>query len=98
MVTLAEAIKSGRLQEFAAQEEARGIGPIDRAEFENAIGAVVEPPRYSVLGQSGVMLAARAGPPFLPIADAAGSTPRSSGVRSRSSTCPVRISTMSLAS
>jgi hypothetical protein len=45
----------------------------------------------------GVMLAARAGPPFFPIADAAGSTPRSSGVGSRSLTSPVAISTMRLA-
>jgi hypothetical protein len=34
MLTLSEAIKSGRLQEFIAQEEARGVGPIDRAEFD----------------------------------------------------------------
>ncbi len=34
MVSLAEALKTGRLPEFIAQEEARGIGPIDRAEFD----------------------------------------------------------------
>jgi len=34
MLTLAEALKTGRLQEFIAQEEARGVGPIDRAEFD----------------------------------------------------------------
>ena len=34
--------------------------------------------------RSDVMFAARAGPPFLHMADAAGSTPRSSGVGSRS--------------
>jgi hypothetical protein len=34
MLSLAEALKTGRLQEFIAQEEARGVGPIDRAEFD----------------------------------------------------------------
>lgn len=34
MLTLSEAVKSERLQEFIAQEEARGIGPINRAEFD----------------------------------------------------------------
>jgi hypothetical protein len=33
MLSLSQALKSGRLSEFAAQEEARGIGPIDRTEF-----------------------------------------------------------------
>ena len=37
MLTLAEAVKSGRLQEFIDQEEARGVGPIDRAEFDAAV-------------------------------------------------------------
>jgi hypothetical protein len=32
MLTLSDAVKSGRLQEFIKQEEARGIGPIDRAD------------------------------------------------------------------
>jgi hypothetical protein len=34
MLSLSEALKSGRLQDFVAQEEARGIGPIDRAKFD----------------------------------------------------------------
>ncbi len=46
---------------------------------------------------SGIKLAALAGPPLRPMADAAGSTPRSSGVSSRSSTWPLAISTTSLA-
>jgi hypothetical protein len=43
------------------------------------------------------MVLARAAPPFRPIAAAAGSLPRSSGVGCRSSTWPVAISTTSLA-
>lgn len=43
MLTLADAIKSGRLQEFAAQEEARGMGPIDRAEFDGTVKKVIAP-------------------------------------------------------
>jgi hypothetical protein len=27
MITLVEAVKTGRMAEFAAQEEARGVGP-----------------------------------------------------------------------
>lgn len=40
-MTLAEAMKSGRLDEFIAQEEARGVGPIDRAEFEMLAAALI---------------------------------------------------------
>ena len=45
MLTLADAMKSGRLQDFIAQEEARGIGPIDRADFEAARAKLVKAPR-----------------------------------------------------
>jgi hypothetical protein len=34
MLSLAEALKTGRLQEFIAQEEARGVGLINRAAFD----------------------------------------------------------------
>jgi hypothetical protein len=44
-ITLREALESARLSEFAAQEEARGIGPIDRAEFDAATGAIIKAPR-----------------------------------------------------
>jgi hypothetical protein len=47
---------------------------------------------------SAVMLSARAFPPFLPNATAAGSLPCSSGVGSRSGFCPVAISIIDLAS
>ena len=45
MLTLYEANKSGRLEEFIAQEEARGIGPIDRCDFDAALAKVVKAPR-----------------------------------------------------
>lgn len=45
MLTLAEAIKSGRLQEFIVQEEARVVGPIDRAEFDALAAALVRAPQ-----------------------------------------------------
>jgi hypothetical protein len=45
MLSLAEAKKTGRLQEFIAQEETRGIGPIERADFDAAIAALVKAPQ-----------------------------------------------------
>jgi hypothetical protein len=45
MLSLTEAVKSNRLQEFIEQEEARGIGPIDRADFDFALGKVIKAPR-----------------------------------------------------
>jgi len=36
-LSLTEAIKSGRLDEFVAQEEARGVGPADSKELAEAI-------------------------------------------------------------
>ncbi|MFZ0207810.1 MAG: hypothetical protein WAL59_17195 [Roseiarcus sp.] len=33
------------MDEFIAQEEARGIGPIDRADFDAVLGKVVKAPR-----------------------------------------------------
>lgn len=44
-ITLANAMKSGRLQDFIAQEEARGIGPIGRAELNLAIAALIKAPQ-----------------------------------------------------
>ena len=45
MLTLSEAIKTGRLQDFIAQEEARGVGSIDRAEFDRLLGKAVKAPQ-----------------------------------------------------
>jgi hypothetical protein len=36
-LSLAEAIKTGRLEEFIAQEEARGIGPAKRKDLDRAL-------------------------------------------------------------
>lgn len=43
MLTLAEALKTGRLSDFAAQAEAAGIGPADHAQFETLMGRVTAP-------------------------------------------------------
>jgi hypothetical protein len=40
-LTLAEAIKSGRLDRFIAQEEARGVGPIAEADFDELAAKVI---------------------------------------------------------
>jgi hypothetical protein len=40
MLSLSQAIKSGKLSEFIAQEEARGIGPADRKKLAAAIKVV----------------------------------------------------------
>lgn len=45
MLTLATALSSGRLTDFIAQEEARGVGPINRAEFDAAKAALIRAPR-----------------------------------------------------
>jgi hypothetical protein len=42
---LAKALETNRISEFVAQEEARGIGPIDRAEFDGAVTKVVKAQR-----------------------------------------------------
>ena len=42
-LSLAKVLKTGRLQDFVAQEEARGVEMADRDEFDAAVGAVVKP-------------------------------------------------------
>jgi hypothetical protein len=42
MLSLAEAVKSERLADFIAQEEARGVGPIDRADLDRALAKVIK--------------------------------------------------------
>ena len=44
MLSLSEAIRTGRLKEFVAQEEAR-VGPIERAEFDAAVAALIKAPQ-----------------------------------------------------
>lgn len=45
MLTLADAVKSGRLTEFIAQEEQRGVGPINRAALDRAVAKIVKAPQ-----------------------------------------------------
>lgn len=42
-LTLSQALAEGRLQDFAAQAEADGIGPADRAQFDALVGRVTAP-------------------------------------------------------
>lgn len=42
-LTLAQALSEGRLQDFAEQAEADGIGPADRAQFDALVGRVTAP-------------------------------------------------------
>jgi hypothetical protein len=42
-LSLSRSLKEGRLSEFVLQEEGRGIGPIDRAEFDGAVYAITGP-------------------------------------------------------
>jgi len=47
LITLADAVKTGRLQQFIAQEEARGVAPIDRAELNHVVATLIKarPPK-----------------------------------------------------
>jgi len=47
MLTLSEAIKTGKINEFVAQEEARGIGPADRKKLDAAIKKLATTPTQS---------------------------------------------------
>jgi hypothetical protein len=42
MITLNEATKTGKIDDFISQEEARGVGPVDRAEFDGAVANVIK--------------------------------------------------------
>lgn len=42
MLSLAEAIKTGRLAEFIRQQEAAGVGPISQADFDAAASEVIK--------------------------------------------------------
>lgn len=41
-LSLSYARKSGRLEDFIAQEEARGVGPINEAEFDETASKVIK--------------------------------------------------------
>lgn len=45
MLSLAHAIKSGRLTEFVAQEEERGMGPADRKKLDAALRRLATTPQ-----------------------------------------------------
>lgn len=45
MLSLREAIESNKLAEFISQEEARGVGPINRAQLDRAIAKIVKAPQ-----------------------------------------------------
>jgi len=47
MLTLAEALRTDRLREFVAQEEARGIGPAERKELDETIRRLATTPLKS---------------------------------------------------
>ena len=42
MLTLSEAIKTRKIQEFIAQEEARGVAPVDLKEFQDLAARLVK--------------------------------------------------------
>lgn len=42
-LTLAQAIAEDRLQDFAAQAEADGVGPADRRQFDAMVGRITAP-------------------------------------------------------
>ena len=44
MLTLADAIKDGRLEDFITQAEAGHIGPIEPDQFEAAVARIVKAP------------------------------------------------------
>lgn len=41
MLDLATALREGRLMDFIAQEEARGVGPIAEADFDDLAAKVI---------------------------------------------------------
>lgn len=43
LLTLSEAVRTNRLADFVAQEEARGVGSIDHAELDRYIAALISP-------------------------------------------------------
>jgi hypothetical protein len=45
MMSLSEALAQNRLPDFIAQEEARGIGPINKADYDAAAEALIKAPQ-----------------------------------------------------
>lgn len=44
-ISLHQAISSGQLEKFIAQEESRGVGPVDRGAFDDLTAALVKAPQ-----------------------------------------------------
>lgn len=44
-ITLSEALRFDRLDEFIAQEEARGVGPADTTRLNRALSQLIKEPR-----------------------------------------------------
>lgn len=42
---LSDAIKEGKLKEFAAQEESRGVEPLSGDQFDKALKLIIKPPQ-----------------------------------------------------
>jgi hypothetical protein len=42
-LSLSEAVKTGRLSDFIAQEEARGVGPVSKAKLDRALACLIKP-------------------------------------------------------
>lgn len=47
-LTSKEALESDRLDDFITQEEARGVGSVDRADLDEALARVIRPPNQNV--------------------------------------------------
>lgn len=45
MLTLEQARLSGRLVDFVAQEEARGVGAAEKSDLDRALAALIKSPR-----------------------------------------------------
>jgi hypothetical protein len=45
MISLIEAINSGNLEAFIAQEEARGVGSADKADLDRALEVLIKQPQ-----------------------------------------------------
>lgn len=47
-ITLREAAEQDRLEDFIRQEEARGVGPADKRDFDKAVAAVIRAPQWQL--------------------------------------------------
>lgn len=44
-LSLSQAVAQGRIADFIAQEEARGIGPADKADLDRALEVLIKQPQ-----------------------------------------------------